>query len=338
MYTLYWSADSGAFGVQALLEELGLPYRREIVDTSRGEHRTPEYLALNPMAQVPALRLPDGTVITESAAMMLHLCDARPDAVLLPAPGTTGRAVAYRWLFWLASGLYESDLRYYYPDRYTSEPAGAPGVQAAALERMDRLLAIAADLLGVGPLRAGPALLRGRPLSVHAGAVAPGQDRDPCAPPRPRRADAAGAAAPGGRADLGAALPPGRRERVVDLDRLERALIQAARERRAVTYGQLLGLFERRVTPILVAALCRDLGKLEQRRADAGWPELACLVVRRSDGLPGEGYFDSLRREGSYAGPSIGPPAEAFLRGRQERAFRWAASLAAAPASAPGPS
>lgn len=155
MYTLYWSADSGAFGVQALLEELGLPYRLEVVDTARGGHRTPEYLALNPMAQVPALRLPDGAVITESAAMMVHLCDAEPDAGLLPAPGTTGRAVAYRWLFWLASGLYEADLRYYYPERYTSEPASAPAVQAAALERMDRLLAIAADLLGSGPYAMG---------------------------------------------------------------------------------------------------------------------------------------------------------------------------------------
>ena len=112
---------------------------------------------------------------------------------------------------------------------------------------------------------------------------------------------------------------------MVDLDRLERALIQTARERRAVTYGQLLALFERRVTPILVAALCRDLGKLEERRAGAGWPDLACLVVRRSDGLPGEGYFDSLRRDGLYAGPSIGPAAEAFIRTRQERAYAWAA-------------
>lgn len=112
---------------------------------------------------------------------------------------------------------------------------------------------------------------------------------------------------------------------MVDLDRLERALIQTARERRAVTYGQLLALFERRVTPILVAALCRDLGKLEERRAGAGWPDLACLVVRRSDGLPGEGYFDSLRRDRLYAGPSIGPAAEAFIRTRQERAYAWAA-------------
>ena len=111
---------------------------------------------------------------------------------------------------------------------------------------------------------------------------------------------------------------------MVDLGRLERALIRAALERRSVTYGQLLALFERKVTRITVAALCRDLGRVEERRAGEGWPDLACLVVRKSDALPGEGYFDSLRREGAYAGPGTGPGAEAFVRARQERAFRWA--------------
>jgi glutathione S-transferase len=155
VYTLYWSADSGAFAIQAMLEELGVPYRREVIDTSRGVHRTPEYLAINPMAQVPALRLPDDTVITETGAMLVHLSDAHPDYGLLPAPGTPLRAVADRWLFWLATGLYESVLRYYYAERYTADAAGAPGVKAAALARMDRLLAMAEELLGHGPFVLG---------------------------------------------------------------------------------------------------------------------------------------------------------------------------------------
>jgi hypothetical protein len=113
---------------------------------------------------------------------------------------------------------------------------------------------------------------------------------------------------------------------MVDLDRLERALIRAALERRPVTYGQLLSFFGWKVTRVTVGALCRDLGRIEERRVGEGWPDLACLVVRRSDGLPGEGYFDSLRRGNGYAGPSVGPAAEAFLRSRQERAYAWAAA------------
>lgn len=116
---------------------------------------------------------------------------------------------------------------------------------------------------------------------------------------------------------------------MVDLDQLERVLIRAARERQALTYGQVLAFFERRVTRILVSALCRDLGRVEKRRSGEAWPDLACLVVRKSDGLPGEGYFDSLRREGAYAGPSVGPAALAFVRTRQERAFAWAAAARA---------
>jgi hypothetical protein len=117
---------------------------------------------------------------------------------------------------------------------------------------------------------------------------------------------------------------------VVDLDRLERILIQAALERRPVTYGQLLAYFEWGVTQITVAALCRDLGRVADRREGSGWPDLACLVVRKSDGMPGEGYFASLRAEGAYAGPSLGPAAEGFVRSRQERAFAWASEQAPA--------
>ncbi len=114
---------------------------------------------------------------------------------------------------------------------------------------------------------------------------------------------------------------------MVDLDRLERVLILAARERRALTYGQVLAFFERRVTRITVGALCRDLGKMERRRQADGWPDLACLVVRKSDGLPGEGYFTSLRSDEGIECASEGPQAQALIAARQARAFAWAAEL-----------
>ena len=118
---------------------------------------------------------------------------------------------------------------------------------------------------------------------------------------------------------------------MIDLDRLERVLIQAAREGRPVTYGQVLAFFGWKVTQVTVGALCRDLGRVAERRRGEGWPDLACLVVRKSDGLPGEGYFTSLRAEQSYAGPSTGPAAEAFVRARQRAARRWAEARPASP-------
>ena len=122
---------------------------------------------------------------------------------------------------------------------------------------------------------------------------------------------------------------------MVDLDRLERVLIQAALEQRPVNYGQLLAFFGWKVTQITVGALCRDLGRIDQRRAEEGWPDLACLVVRKSDGLPGEGYFTSVRDAGDYAGPSVGPPAVSFIRARQSRAAQWARGREEASAIAP---
>ncbi len=122
---------------------------------------------------------------------------------------------------------------------------------------------------------------------------------------------------------------------MVDLDRLERVLIQAACEARPVTYGQMLAFFGWKVTPVTVGALCRDLGRIEARRGSEGWPDLACLVVRKSDGLPGEGYFTSIRAAGLYAGPSVGPAAERFVKARQARAHGWALSRAEPASSLP---
>jgi hypothetical protein len=122
---------------------------------------------------------------------------------------------------------------------------------------------------------------------------------------------------------------------MVDLDLLERLLIRAALEGRAVTYGEVLAFFERRLTRVTVAALCKDLGRIEERRAGEAWPDLACLVVRKADGLPGEGYFTSLRQAGAYAGPSVGKPAHAFVAGRQARARAWALERAGGAARSP---
>ena len=115
---------------------------------------------------------------------------------------------------------------------------------------------------------------------------------------------------------------------MIDLTALENVLLSAAHRRKSLTYGEVLRHFERRTTPILVAALCRDLGRLAEKRADEGAPDLACLVVRKSDGLPGEGYFRDLRDADGHRVPAEGPRAAAYVREQQERAFAYAAERA----------
>jgi glutathione S-transferase len=146
--TLYWRERSGSFGPHAVIAELGLVLREVRVDSEAGDNSRPDYLALNPTGRIPTLVLADGSVMTESAAMALHLAECHPAAGLAPPPGDPRRARLLRWLFFAVAGLYEPDLRYTYPDRYTADPAGAEGVKQAGIRDVDRNWAIMAGAYG----------------------------------------------------------------------------------------------------------------------------------------------------------------------------------------------
>jgi glutathione S-transferase len=89
--------------VRWMLEEVGQPYRTELLDYAT-TMKAPEYLAINPMGKVPAIRHGD-TVVTESAAICAYLADAFPQAGLAPPPGDRRRGSYYRWMFFAAGPL-----------------------------------------------------------------------------------------------------------------------------------------------------------------------------------------------------------------------------------------
>src|SRR6267142_6799466 len=80
---LYYNPMSRARIVHFMLEEVGKPYRMELVRFDKGEHKMPAFLAVNPMGKLPAL-LHRGTVVTEAAAVCAYLADAFPAAGLAP--------------------------------------------------------------------------------------------------------------------------------------------------------------------------------------------------------------------------------------------------------------
>jgi glutathione S-transferase len=82
-----------------MLEEVGQPYQTVLLDYA--EMKAPDYLAINPMGKVPAIRHGD-IVITEGAAICAYLADAFPQAGLAPPPGHRLRGPYYRWLFFAA--------------------------------------------------------------------------------------------------------------------------------------------------------------------------------------------------------------------------------------------
>ena len=119
---------------------------------------------------------------------------------------------------------------------------------------------------------------------------------------------------------------PARNGAPIAIEELEALLIEAARQRRSLTYAEVLGSFGMRIAPRRVYALCRDLGEVCARNRARGEPELAVLVVRKADRLPGEGFFHSFWRDGAYDGPATGVKARAFIRALTEEVFSfWAA-------------
>ena len=146
MYVLHSERESGGFAVQAVLEAAGADYR--IVEVAERGPRPAEFLKLNPMGQVPVVELPDGTVMTESAAIVIHLADTLAPGRFAPDPASPARPAYLRWLVFMAVNLYTADLRLYYPSRYTADASGAPAVKQAALAHMDAQFAIIDDAIG----------------------------------------------------------------------------------------------------------------------------------------------------------------------------------------------
>ena len=91
--------------VRWMLEEVGAPYRTEILEYGT-TMKAPDYLAINPMGKVPAIRHGD-TVVTEGAAICAYLADAFPAAGLAPPAGDPLRGPYYRWLFF-GAGPFEA--------------------------------------------------------------------------------------------------------------------------------------------------------------------------------------------------------------------------------------
>jgi hypothetical protein len=100
-------------------------------------------------------------------------------------------------------------------------------------------------------------------------------------------------------------------------------LLAAAGERRAVSYSEMLGCLGHRFTRPKMRALCAVLGRIDEAGAAAGEPELAVLVVRESDGLPGQGWWVARADPLGHDGDWTGPEARALVRELQGQAFDY---------------
>ncbi len=105
---------------------------------------------------------------------------------------------------------------------------------------------------------------------------------------------------------------------------LRGVLIDAAKAREPLTYSQVLARLGHRFTRPKMRLLCRTLEKVDAAARAAGEPELAVLVVRGADGLPGEGWWEGgWTWKFGYDGPRSGKLAELFVRGQQALVYAY---------------
>ena len=144
MIELHYYPSTAAMVPHILLEEIGMPFERVLVDRMVGAHKTPQYLKLNPNGLIPVL-VDGGQALYETAAIALHLCDTHPQAGLAPAVGSPDRATFYQWLAWLTNTLQSTLLLYFYPERWMDE--GNAGGIAELKGHAERRIGVLLDML-----------------------------------------------------------------------------------------------------------------------------------------------------------------------------------------------
>jgi GST-like protein len=147
MYTLFGFKGSGSAAVEAALLLAGAPFR--IVDAASWEPgpALDELARANPLRQIPTLQRPDGAVLTESAACLMHLGFAYPGSGLVPGDAPA-RDLALRGLVYIPANCYSCISVIDYPERYTTatDDASLQAVRAGATARLHRHWEIFADL------------------------------------------------------------------------------------------------------------------------------------------------------------------------------------------------
>ncbi len=148
-YIVFGDKGSGAFSAEAALAEAGADYSFHPVSLKNNEQKSPAFLALNPSGKMPALKLLEGEIVTESAAILLAIAERFPDSELLPPPASFARAEVFRWIAFMASEIYPIVEIDDYPERFVPAGAEAAALKARAVARIrERLLLVEAAIAG----------------------------------------------------------------------------------------------------------------------------------------------------------------------------------------------
>jgi GST-like protein len=158
MYTLYGFKGSGSASAEMALRVAGLPYRTVNAASWEPASAIEALRQVNPLLQIPTLVLPDASVLTESAAILIHLGLTAAPGVLLPA-GASARAQAIRGLVFIAANCYSAISIIDYPQRWTTDEdkAALDAVRLGTRRQLHRHWDIFADTFAATPFLSGAA-------------------------------------------------------------------------------------------------------------------------------------------------------------------------------------
>jgi len=126
MLTLYYSPGACSMAAHIVLEESGEKYVAQRVELSKGEQKTAEYLKIHPLGRVPALKLDDGTPLTENTAILPYL--GKRFGLWPTDPVKEAQALSVIGFF--AASVHPAHGHIGRPERYTADAAAFPGIQA----------------------------------------------------------------------------------------------------------------------------------------------------------------------------------------------------------------
>lgn len=156
MYILYGGDFTRSVLVQWVLEEGGIEHEFRKIDILKGEHKTPEFLAINPAGLVPVLITPEGQALFETAALMVYLADQHGLTELAPAPADPARGLFLSTIFYLASDIQSEMKRFHYPHRFSLRREDDAKVQDLARSTvLSRLAVMDGRLARNGPYALG---------------------------------------------------------------------------------------------------------------------------------------------------------------------------------------
>lgn len=152
MYILYGGDFTRSTLVQWVLDEGGIAYELRKIDIVSGEHRSAEFLAVNPAGLVPVLITPEGEALYEVAALMLYLAERHGLAGLAPSSTDPDRGLFLSTVFHIAGDIQPEMKRFHFPHRFSLRSEDNIGVQDLAKSLvLNRLCIMDARLAKKGP-------------------------------------------------------------------------------------------------------------------------------------------------------------------------------------------